>query len=164
MINKDKIIIPSLPALIENSQFCSTYIWAWFGFHFTFQKYSFRCNLLRICKMKMYSKFSLHRLEGKHPGNFYIVDLPLPQFALTLTHTHTQRKKITTTTKILQIFAKVNLNWETEVLLKKLLYALAHLFFLFVWFTFVQTGERFRVKMRLPDWYSDEAVAQFVLQ
>ncbi|CAH3126705.1 unnamed protein product [Pocillopora meandrina] len=25
-------------------------------------------------------------------------------------------------------------------------------------------GERFRVKMRLPDWYSDEAVAQFVLQ
>lgn len=42
--------------------------------------------------MKMYSKFSLHRLEGKHPGNFYIVDLPLPQFALTLTHTHTEKK------------------------------------------------------------------------
>ena len=45
--------------------------------------------------MKMYSKFSLHRLEGKHPGNFYIVDLPLPQFAPTLahTHTHTYREK-----------------------------------------------------------------------
>lgn len=42
--------------------------------------------------MKMYSKFSLHRLEGKHPGNFYIVDLPLPQFALTLTPTHTEKK------------------------------------------------------------------------
>ena len=82
--------------------------------------------------MKKYSKFSLHRQEGKHPGNFYIVDLPLPQFAPTLTHTHTQRKKTTITTKILQIFAKVNLNWETEVLLKKLLYTLAHLFFLFV--------------------------------
>lgn len=43
--------------------------------------------------MKKYSKFSLHGLEGKHPGNFYIVDLPLPQFALTLTHTHTHREK-----------------------------------------------------------------------
>jgi hypothetical protein len=25
-------------------------------------------------------------------------------------------------------------------------------------------GERFRVKMRLPEWYSDEAVAQFLIQ
>lgn len=41
--------------------------------------------------MKKYSKFSLHRQEGKHPGNFYIVDLPLPQFAPTLTHTHREK-------------------------------------------------------------------------
>lgn len=43
--------------------------------------------------MKKYSKFSLHRQEGKHPGNFHIVDLPLPQFAPTLTHNiHTEKK------------------------------------------------------------------------